>query len=96
MGLVLTEAPSGALLKTPSKGSVANVYLATWDTLDVPLQPLRDRGWNEEAEQALQDLQALTGKRLTVKNPSLPSVDAVRNWPAVRAVLQRIAGLYES
>lgn len=79
MGLVLTEAPSGALLKTRSKGSVANVYLATWDTLDVPLQPLRDRGWNAEAEQALRDLQALTAKRLTVKNPSLPSADVVKH-----------------
>jgi aryl-alcohol dehydrogenase-like predicted oxidoreductase len=93
-GLVLTEAPSGALLKTKSKGSVANVYLAAWDTLDVPLQPLRDRGWTAEAEQALQELQALTAKRLTVKNPSLPTADVVRHWPAVREVLQRISALY--
>jgi hypothetical protein len=94
LALVVVETPSGSLLKTPTKGSVANIYLADWDTIDVPLQPLRDRGWGEAADRALADLARLTAKRLTPKNPNLPSADAVANWTELRAVLERIAALY--
>jgi hypothetical protein len=48
LDLIVLDTPSGSLLKTPTKGSVANIYLADRDTIDVPLQPLRDRGWVEE------------------------------------------------
>lgn len=94
LNLVVVETPSGSLLKTPTKGSVANIYLADWNTIDVPLQPLRDRGWVEEADRALANLSRLTGKRLTPKNPNIPSADAVANWTELRAVLERIAALY--
>lgn len=87
LGLVVVETSSGSLLKTPPKGSVANIYLADWDTIDVPLQPLRDRGWEDEADRALADLSRLTAKRLTPKNPNIPSVDAVANWTELRTVL---------
>jgi hypothetical protein len=35
------------------KGSVANGYLADWHSVDIPLQPLRDRGWMEASDRAL-------------------------------------------
>jgi hypothetical protein len=49
LGLVVQETPAGALLKTRNLESIANVYLATWNSLEIPLQPLRDRGWETEA-----------------------------------------------
>jgi hypothetical protein len=94
LGLVVVETPSWSLLKTPTKGSVANIYLADWDTIDVPLQPLRDRGWGEAADRALAELARLTAKRLTPKNPNIPSADAVANRTELRAVLERIVALY--
>lgn len=93
-GLIVHETPAGALLKTPGRGSVANVYLAGWDSLDVPLQPLRDRGWSAEADRILSVLQGLTAKQLTAKNPTMPSGDAVTNWEQLEAVLADIADLY--
>lgn len=93
-GLVVMETPSGSLLKTPSKGSVANIYLADWDTIDIPLQPLRDRGWQQEAEELLTALSGMTSKRLTSKNPNIPAEDAVQSWPRLRTVLERIVSLY--
>jgi len=93
-GLTVVDTPSSALLKTSNKGSVANIYLAPWDTIDIPLQPLRDRGWDDEAAQALVGLQAITSKKLTGKNPNIPTVDAVVGWRDLRAVLERISGLY--
>lgn len=92
--LVVHETPAGALLKTPGRGSVANVYLASWDSLDVPLQPLRDRGWLAEADQILAALQRMTAKQLTAKNPTMPSADAVTNWEKLEAILTDIADLY--
>ena len=94
LDLVVVDTPSGSLLKTPTKGSVANIYLADWDTIDIPLQPLRDRGWVEEADRAMAALSGLTAKRLTAKNPNIPSADAVANWTELRTVLERIAALY--
>ena len=88
------DTPSGVLLKTASKGSVANVYLADWNTVDVPLQPLRDRGWHDAADEILRTLTAMTPKRLTPKNPNIPTVDAVAHWADLRVLLQRIAALY--
>lgn len=32
---------------------LANVYLADWDSAHIPLQPLRDCGWLEEADTVL-------------------------------------------
>jgi hypothetical protein len=93
--LVLHRAPSGALLKTRNRNSVANVYLAPYDTLDVPLQPLRDRGWVTEANALLARLQSSTPKRLTEKNPSLPTVDVVAHWGEIKTVLTEIVGMYE-
>jgi hypothetical protein len=73
---------------------VASVYLATWDSLDVPLQPLRDRGWVQEADAAYAAMSALTGKRLTQKNPTMPTEDAVANWDRLRPILADVARLY--
>ena len=72
VGLVLHQTPSGTLLKTPGRGSVANVYLANWDSLDVSLQPLRDRGWTQEADAVYAAMNSMTSKTLTMKNPTMP------------------------
>ena len=94
LGLHVHETPAGTLLKTPGRGSVANVYLAAWDSLDVPLQPLRERGWIREADAAYSAMKALTPKPLTLKNPTMPTSDAVANWDRLRPVLVDVANLY--
>jgi hypothetical protein len=96
VGLVVHETPSGALLKTPGRGSVANVYLVGWDSVEVPLEPLRVRGWTEAADEAYAALSRLTAKGLTLKNPTMPTEDAVANWDRLRPVLVTIANLYLS
>jgi hypothetical protein len=93
-GLVVHQTSSGVLLKTPGRGGVGNVYLAAWDSVDVPLQALRDRGWVAEADRALVALRQMTSKTLTEKNPTMPSEDALAHWPELRTVLVGIADLY--
>ena len=94
MGIVVHQTPAGALLKTPGRGSVANVYLADWDSLEIPLQPLRDRGWVEEADSLLTRLRGMTAKPLTEKNPTLPTADALAHWDELRPLLVKVANLY--
>lgn len=94
LGLVVHETPSGLLVKTNQRRSVANVYLAPYDAIDVPLKPLRERGWAIQADEILGQLRQLTTKPLTVKSPSLPSPDAVLHWEQVRALLEQVATLY--
>ena len=95
LGLVLRETPRGAVLETRSKDPVAYIYLAVWDTVEVQLQPLRDRGWSDDADEVLQILRAMTSKAVTSKNPNLPTADALTHWARLRPVLTRIAALYE-
>lgn len=94
VALVVHDTPSGVLLKTPARRSVANVYLAPYDAVDVPLQPLRERGWVEDADSILAQLQRMTAKPLTEKNPSLPTGDAVLHWSELKALLTEIALRY--
>jgi hypothetical protein len=92
--LVVHETPSGALLKTPGNASVANVYLGDYNALEVPLQPLRDRGWDPAADEAFAVLSRITTKVLTAKSPNVPPADAVTHWDKVRDVLVHNARLY--
>ncbi|HET9500582.1 MAG TPA: hypothetical protein VFO98_09990 [Marmoricola sp.] len=94
LGLIVQETPSATLLKTRAMASVAIVYLASWDSLEVPLQPLRDRGWTSEADSIGATLQTITDKRLTAKAPNLPSVDAVAAWDTVSQLIRQIASLH--
>lgn len=94
LGLVVHQTPAGALVKTPGRGSVVNVYLADWDSVDIALQPLRDRGWVAEADSVLTRLRRMTSKPLTEKNPTLPTADALLHWEDLRLVLVEIAHLY--
>jgi hypothetical protein len=94
-GLSARETPGGLLVKTLDGGSVANVYLAPWNTVDVPLQPLRDRGWVAEADELHRSLQALTAKTLTVKNPAIPNEDVVARWDELRALLEHVVQLLQ-
>lgn len=96
MGLVVHESPSGALLKTPGGGSVANVYLGTLDSLEVALQAMRDRGWNKEADAVYAAMNAMTSRTLALKYPTMPTGDAVANWDQLRPVVVDIAKLYLS
>jgi len=94
MGFQLRETPGGLLLKTAGGESIANVWIGKYNSVDVPLEQLRDRGQTAEADNLLIRLQAMTSKRLTHKNPALPSSDAVHNWPALADIFNQIAGLY--
>lgn len=96
LDLVVQETAAGALLKTRDLTSVANVYLANWDSIEIPIQPLRDRGWTDEADAITAQLQSLTSKRLTTKAPTLPSPDAVAGWTALRELIARIASIHRS
>ena len=47
-----------------------------------------------EADAAYDAMSALTDKRLTEKNPTMPTEDAVANWERLRPILVDIARLY--
>lgn len=96
LGLVVEETSSGAILKTPRRRSIAAVYLADWDSLDVSLEALRVRGWTSEADAAYTALSGLTSKVLTQKNPTMPTEDAVAHWDELRVILASVADLYLS
>lgn len=94
LGLVVHQTPSGALLKTPGRGSIANVYLAPYDSIDIPLKPMRERGWEAAADRIHDRLQQMTSKVLTEKNPTLPTAHSIEHWLALRALLTDITHLY--
>lgn len=94
-GLIIVDTTSGSLVKTPGKQSIANLYLGPYNSLDIPLQPLRDRGWESEADALLGSVRTLTTKGLTAKYPTVPAVDAVAHWSDLRAVLGQVTKLYE-
>lgn len=96
LGLLVDHTASGSHLKTPGNSSLATVYLAQWDSLDVPLQPLRERGWADAADAAYAAMSASTTKRLTLTTPSMPTKDAVANWDRLQIELVNIANLYLS
>ncbi|NLE19165.1 MAG: hypothetical protein GX632_11625 [Propioniciclava sp.] len=95
-GLVAHHTPGGSILKTSSGDSIASVYLARWDRIQVPLQPLRNRGWSEQADRILAELQAMTSSALTEKNPMVPSEDAVQHWDTMEVLIDEITDLYRS
>jgi hypothetical protein len=92
-GFTIRDTRSGSLLKAASDRTVGCLYLANWNTLEVPLQPLRDRGFEVEADQAWKDLQAMTAKPLTRNTPNLPTADGIANWEALRGLLTTLAQL---
>ncbi len=60
----------------------------------MPLHPLRERGFDAEASEALAALREMTSKSLTEKNPNLPTSDAVVHWQELQVLVARIARLY--
>lgn len=46
-------------VKTMAGDPVASVWLADYDSIDISLQPLRGRGWLQEADQILAACSAL-------------------------------------
>lgn len=94
LGLLATDSPSGRLLKTPRRETLATVYLP-WNALQIPIHALRMRGWSDEAERFLAILRSCTPRQLPEKTPSVGTEDAVANWASIREVLTGIAHLYE-
>ena len=47
-----------------------------------------------QADALLAGLQELTAKRLTAKNPTMPTTDALAHWERLREMLGEIADLY--
>lgn len=91
LALTSRRTPGGLILQTSNRHTVAAIYLAPWDTLEIPLKQLREAGLVHEADQAWADLQALTSKALTEKHPQLPSADAVAKWEQVTSILKYVA-----
>ncbi|MFO6451522.1 MULTISPECIES: hypothetical protein [unclassified Aeromicrobium] len=96
LDLIVDETGGGAILRTPNRQSIAAVYLADWDSFEVSLRSLQDRGWIAESDAAYDALSRMTAKRLTRKLPTMPTEDAVAHWDELRAVLAGIVALYLS
>lgn len=96
LGLEIQQSPAGTFMKTAAGRTVANVYFADWNSVDIPLEPLRERGFAKEADSAYERLRSFTTKPLTGKSPSLPAVEAVRNWQELRSLIADLASLYET
>ncbi len=95
LDLITEQAPSALLLKTGSRETLAAIYFA-WNTIDVPVQRLRDKGWSDQAERIHHALQTTTTKRLPARNPAVPTVDAIAHWNLIREVLTTMANLYSA
>jgi hypothetical protein len=92
--LQTVDTPAGILVKTADRRSVANLYFGDYNSIDIPLQPLRERGWNAEADDILQALSRMTPKTLTTKYPALPTADAIAHWDEFQKLLEGIVALY--
>ena len=95
LGLKVHETRSANLLKRDDGRTVACLYLANWNTIDIPLQPLRDRGFSQEVDDALVRLQRTTSKSLSLKSPSVPTDDALTHWDDVRELIADLSRLNE-
>lgn len=93
LNLIIEHSPSALLLKTGARETLAAVYFP-WNTIDIALQRLRDKGWSEQAERIHHALQTTTTKRLPARSPAVPTADALGNWPLVREALSTMANLY--
>jgi hypothetical protein len=83
------------IVEAPTGQTVAVIYLG-YDSLDIPLKPLRERGFVADADLMLVRLQSLTSKRLTPAVRSVRSSDALSGWSEITQVLDEITGLYKS
>lgn len=93
LNLITINAPASRVLKTSARDPLAAVFLLS-DTLEVSIQPLRERGWSEQADKFLAVLRDITNKAATDKLPTLPVVDVIAHWDQVRDVLVGMAALY--
>lgn len=91
--LTTRETRASLQLRTGRAEVVAAVYL-NYDTVDIQIQPLRDRGFEAEADELLQTLQRVSSKSLPPKSPPVPTADAMANWDTVSEVLKRSTALF--
>ena len=92
--LTTTRAPASLVLKTHARESLATVYLL-WNSLEIQIQPLRERGWVDQAESYLAELRACTQKQLPTKHPDVPVSDVLAHWEQIRGLLIGMAELYK-
>lgn len=95
-GLLVQATPSASMLKSADGSTIAGVYLAPWNSLEIGLEQLRSRGWVDEADDAFDALRGATTKVLTRKSPLVPAEDVVANWDRISRVLVSIADLYRA
>lgn len=93
LNLITINAPASRVLKTSAREPLAAVFLLS-DTLEVSIQPLRERGWSEQADRFLAVLRDITNKAATDKLPTLPIADVIAHWDQVRDVLAGMTALY--
>ena len=86
--------PVVRVLAFAERNWLATVYLDPYNSLEVYIQELRNRGWNAQADGVIAALQNTTSKRLPLKHPAVPAADVVAHWQAAKDVLVGMAGLY--
>jgi len=88
-GLTMRATRSAVQARRPDETTLAQVYL-DYQTIDLPLAPLRQRGNAALADACLQTLRTFTTKQLTQQVPSLPAADALAHWEELREVLDQM------
>lgn len=59
--------------------------------LQLTLDPLRGAGFNEMADQLLEEVGAITSEPVTEKYPGIPFPDALEHWDALEEIILRLA-----
>ena len=62
-------------------------------TVQLTLEPLRQRGYEEIAAQIHQEASLVAGRELTAKYPGIPLERALENWARIERALERMASL---
>jgi len=90
-GLRTVAAPKSAQVHD-SLGAVARIY-PTYGTLELALDPIWNSNHQNDAQEIIDELQMICGKKLTKLSPNLPCREVLASWSNVVALLQRIVAL---
>ena len=91
-GVQLRDTSSGRNLAIGD--TFLGMFYPTWSALELYLGPLRNSGLTTEADALHADLSRVCpSKRLTPRNPNLPTADLAERWDAVVPVLDRYVDL---
>lgn len=74
-----------------SEGDISyGMLYPSWESLELYLVPIREAGMAEEARGLFDAISGIcVSKRLTDKNPNLPTSDLATAWPAFEPMLDR-------